>query len=143
MSARVRLGQGLGRYLVYGTGGLALIDETQSRIQGRSNSASASLPFGIVTRPYFTEKTKVTRTGWVLGGGTEIALSNTLSLRGDYTYSYFPDKAFGFTRASRNINRGYTSGGVVVPSAADDPIGRMASNALKLHALKVAVNYRF
>ncbi|MFT4089526.1 MAG: TonB-dependent receptor [Asticcacaulis sp.] len=143
LSARLRVGQAIGRYLVYGTGGIALIDEKQSRIQGRSNSASASSPFGIVTRPYFTETVKETRTGWVLGGGTEIALNNRLSLRGEYTYTHFGDKEFGFARASRNINRSYTAGGVVVPGGVDEAIGRKASNSLKLHAVRVAMNYNF
>ncbi|WAC58316.1 TonB-dependent receptor domain-containing protein [Brevundimonas sp. SL130] len=142
-SARLRLGQSFGRTLVYGSGGLALQNERQTRIQSRSSSASAALPFGLVTRPYFSEETEELRLGWVWGGGAEIAFSDHVSLKAEYLYSHFGDEDFQFDRASRNINRGYTSGGVTVPSGADDAIGRISTSELHLHTVRFGLNYRF
>lgn len=104
-SARAKLGRTFGRTLVYGTGGLALQHERQVRMQGRANSASASLPFGIVTRPYFTEEASELRIGWALGAGAEFAFSDRVSLKTEYLFSQFGDEDFGFERASRNVNR--------------------------------------
>lgn len=142
-SARARLGRAFGRTLVYGTGGVAFLHESQTRIQGRSNSASAASPFGIVTRPYFTEEADEMRIGWVIGAGAEVAFSDRVSLKTEYLYNRFGDEDFRFDRASRNINRGYTAGGVTVPSGADDPIGRISSSKLDLHSVRVGLNYRF
>ena len=142
-SIRARLGRTFGRTLVYGTGGVALLNERQTRIQGRSNSASAGSPFGIVTRPYFSEEAEELRIGLALGAGAEVAFSNRVSLKTEYVYSHFGDEDFRFDRASRNINRGYTSGGVTVPDASSDPIGRISSSSLDLHTVRVGLNVRF
>lgn len=125
-SARLRLGRAIGRYLVYGTGGLALLEENQTRLQNR-------LVSGIVMRPYFSEKAKEIRSGVVVGGGVEVAFSNKLSLRSEYLYSHYPEKDFKFDRASRDIGAG----------AVDEPIGRVASNKLEQHSLRLGLNYRF
>jgi hemoglobin/transferrin/lactoferrin receptor protein len=142
-SARLRLGRTFGRVLGFATGGLAVANERQSRIQSRSVSASAGSPFGFVTRPYFTEEAEELRLGWVLGAGTEVAFSERVSLKAEYLFNRFSDDDFRFDRASRNVNRGYTSGGVTVVGGADDAIGRISTNQLTLQTLRVGLNYRF
>ena len=142
-SVRARLGHTFGRTLVYGTGGVAFLQEQQTRIQGRSNSASADSPFGLVTRPYFSEEAKELRVGWVVGAGAEVAFSDRVSLKAEYLYNRFGDEDFQFDRASRNINRGYTSDNVTVPSGVDAAIGRISSSTLDLHTVRVGLNYRF
>lgn len=142
-SARMRLGKAAGRALFYGSGGIAVVEEQQTRTQFRSASANAAEPFGFVTRPYFSESAEKTRLGFMVGGGTELAFSNHLSLRGEYMFSHFPGADFRFDRASRNIDRGYTSQGIAVPGGADVPIGRSARNTLESHSLRLGINYRF
>ncbi len=142
-SARLRVGQAVGRALYYGTGGLGLIREEQTRTQFRSTSASAAYPFGFTTRPYFTEKDDKTRAGLVLGGGAELAFNDRVSLRGEYLYGYYPSTSFRFDRASQNVNRSYTSGGVTTPGGIDVAVGRDAKNRLETHSLRIGLNYSF
>nr|WP_279290525.1 TonB-dependent receptor [Rhizobium skierniewicense] len=123
-SGRVRLGQSFGRTLLYGTGGVGLVQEKQKRTQYRQ--------IGSETRPYFSETEEKIRPGMVLGGGLEFAFSDRLSLRTEYLFGYYPDKKFDFERASQNIQGG-----------ANVPIGREASNTLKTHSLRVGLNYHF
>lgn len=138
-TGRFRLGQALGRTLLYTTAGLGLVQEKQTRTQYRANTVSGSYPYGYVTYPYFSETEEKIRAGVVVGAGSEYAFSNRLSLRTEYLYGYYPEKKFSFDRASRNIDRssGSTTGGV------DTPIGREAGNTLQTHSLRMGLNYRF
>ncbi|MFT4090167.1 MAG: TonB-dependent receptor [Asticcacaulis sp.] len=178
-SARLRLGYAHDRYLVYGTGGIALINEKQTRTQYQANMASANYPQGTESLPWQVDKVEHTRSGWTLGGGTEVALSNRWSVKAEYSYSYFKDKRFGFSNARKGTGQDYSAQvqvGTELYSLADDPDyawicdmfpslcvayerplyetvdytgdsniidGRIAKNDLKLHTIRIGLNYRF
>jgi len=123
-SARLRLGYGYDRWLVYGTGGVALLNEKQTRTQYKANTGSVSYPEGWTTTPWLTQKAEHTRTGWTMGGGAEVALSKKWSLKAEYTYSYFKDKRFSFGDARKGTGVDYTQQvqvGTEIYNYANDP----------------------
>ncbi|MFT4090270.1 MAG: TonB-dependent receptor [Asticcacaulis sp.] len=168
---RGRLGYGFDRTLVYATGGLALVTETQSRTQYRS-LVVRTFDAGDATSPWFTETKKATRSGWTLGGGAEYALSNNWSFKGEYLYADFGDKRFVFPEARSGVIQPYAAYSVTVTlrdpvtnAVLRDPItnailrettnypaqagtsttvtGREARNDANLHSLRMALSYRF
>ncbi|VXC49699.1 Outer membrane immunogenic protein [Pseudomonas sp. 8AS] len=74
---RARLGLAEGRWLAYLTGGIAL-----SRLKVESNYADTS---GLGGSGHGSSEES--KTGWVVGAGGEYALSERLSLRGEYLYA--------------------------------------------------------
>jgi outer membrane immunogenic protein len=86
-TARVRAGYAVDRALVYGTGGLAWANFDTT-----------------VSNGVLTEKADRTRAGWVVGGGVEYAVTNNVSVKGEYLYENFGkmDKAFASVGATRN-----------------------------------------
>lgn len=73
-TARLRAGYAFDRFLVYGTGGLAIGDVKRS-----AGYWSAGVPL------YYGSKSD-TRVGWTLGAGVEYAITNNLSVKGEYLY---------------------------------------------------------
>ncbi|OCW58371.1 TonB-dependent receptor domain-containing protein [Hoeflea olei] len=128
---RGRLGYALGnRWMVYGTGGLALARESLAREQyWRKDSYSP------VTTIASVERTKKTRLGFTLGAGTEYAINDRWSLSTSYAYSHFGSADFEFQSARAGADT--TSG------AFDITNGRKASNTLDLHTVNIGLNYRF
>lgn len=84
-SVRGRLGYAFNRLLVYATGGLAYADVEMSATDADGPDISSS------------EWTA----GWTLGGGAEYALTDNVSVRGEYRYSDFGD-----TELSGNVYGG-------------------------------------
>lgn len=81
---RGRLGFTAGKFLVYGTGGVAYADiESNFQVGG-----GAGRPGGT-----FSE----TRQGYVVGGGLEYALSRNISLKAEYLYIELEDKEYRLT----------------------------------------------
>jgi hemoglobin/transferrin/lactoferrin receptor protein len=159
-SLRGRLGYAFDRFLVYGTGGLAFLDETQERTQyqatGIRTSATSPAPAGSSTIELFKESASSSRMGWTVGGGVEYALTSHWSLKGEYQYSQFGAESFLFpgARSGGTINwrpiEGYTNAprpaailGPTIPGSSNTVDGRNASNEVELHTGKVGINYRF
>ena len=71
-SLRGRLGYAIDRFLIYGTGGVA-IAELKNKYTN---------PFGPLI-----ENVSKTRTGWTLGGGVEYAFTNSITARVEYRYT--------------------------------------------------------
>jgi hemoglobin/transferrin/lactoferrin receptor protein len=162
---RGRVGYAFDRLLVYGTGGLAFLNERQSRDQYRSDSASASSPSGSTTSLSFTESVERRRTGWTLGVGAEYAITGNWSVKGEYAYAGFGEEDFNFPNARQGVTKPYSesvtvrctpwpacflSGGppfvtttTNYPGSSDTVNGRKASNAIDLHTIKIGLNYRF
>lgn len=155
---RGRLGYAFDRTLVYGTGGLAFLHETQTRSQYQSDVANTTVPYGRGTTEIFKEQAEATRRGWTLGSGFEYALNNNWALKGEYSYAHFGDEDFLFPKATAGVTRPYTVqttcrlfvGGVcrawnteTVPGSSQTTNGRKASSSLDLHAIKIGLNYRF
>jgi outer membrane immunogenic protein len=74
-TARLRAGYAIDRLLVYGTGGLAFGDV--------KNRANVFAPGGNLA--YWGSKSD-TRAGWTLGGGLEYAVTNNVTVKGEYLY---------------------------------------------------------
>jgi len=112
-TTRLRLGVISDRTLFYITGGLA------------AASVEAGLNTNIVGIPIFSEK----RTLWggTVGGGIEYALMNNWSVKAEYLFMAFQDKAFRFN---------------------DDPTvvalsAQRSSLNLTDHIVRVGINYKF
>lgn len=71
-SVRGRLGFAFDRALIYGTGGVAFANLKRS----------AGIPGGAQLLSY-----SETRAGWTLGAGLEYALTNNITMRGEYRYA--------------------------------------------------------
>lgn len=152
---RGRLGYAFDRMLVYGTGGLALLNEKQWRDQYRSNSNAG--PSQATTIFSFTEFAEKQRTGWTLGAGAEYAIDGNWSVKGEYAYAEFGEEDFVFPNAHQGVTNTYSVRTTcrppicvpprvittVFPGSWDTVNGRKASNAIDLHAMKIGVNYRF
>lgn len=140
---RGRAGYAFDRFLVYGTGGIAFLKETEQRNQLRSkNNPSASLPGGTEPEVIFGERSEAIRTGWALGAGGEYAFGSHWSLKGEYLYTRFGETTFGFPDARAGIApRGSTA--AFRPGSSNVINGRTASNEASLHAVKFGVNYHF
>lgn len=89
------------KLMVYGTGGLAIARESQSREQYRA----VEDPNGKITEIVQTDKDKATRLGWAAGGGVEYALNDRWSVMADYSYTRFGKTSFTFNSASAGITR--------------------------------------
>lgn len=152
---RGRVGYAFDRMLVYGTGGLALLNEKQWRDQYRSNSNASALQGTTVLA--FTEFAEKQRTGWTIGAGAEYAIDGNWSVKGEYAYTEFGEEDFDFPNAHQGVTNTYSVTTVcrpptcrpprlittVFPGSWDTVNGRKASNAIDLHAMKMGVNYRF
>ena len=88
MTARMRVGFAKDKFLFYGTGGVAL---------ARFNSwvDDPDIAIGISTAP------TATQAGFVLGGGIEYALTDTISLKADYMHMQFlPTRTEGYVNVT-------------------------------------------
>jgi hemoglobin/transferrin/lactoferrin receptor protein len=170
-SLRARLGYSAGRLLLFGTGGLAFLRESQTRTQhidsAPAGALNASRRFTANSTPFFSETDSKLRTGWTLGGGAEFALGNNWSVRGDYGYSRFGRSEFRFDDARAGVGQTFTVAGAylrdpVTNALLRDPVtgaflremttysgtsdvvtGRRARNSMEAHQLRIGVNYRF
>jgi outer membrane immunogenic protein len=87
-TVRGRLGYAMDNVLVYATGGLAITD-AEFRYENYSDSTHTVLDQPIV-------KDHKTLLGWTAGGGVELALGETVSVKAEYLYSDFGSLDFDF-----------------------------------------------
>lgn len=154
---RGRLGYSFGRVMVYGTGGLAFVQQSASRTQYRAVEANAD---PTSTEHYFTEADTSTTMGWTAGGGFELALLNNWSLKGEYSYAGFDDAKASFEKSRAGVRRSYygvigyepefpDTPDVLVPvygtvnGSSNSVNSHAASNSIGLHMFKLGLNYRF
>jgi outer membrane immunogenic protein len=81
-SVRGRLGYAAGKFLVYGTGGWAVADASFDRIFLPGSS------------PFTSGVSHDTRTGWVIGGGAEVALGGNWIGRFQYDHYDFGHETY-------------------------------------------------
>lgn len=150
-TVRGRAGYAFDRVLVYGTGGVAFLKETETRTQYQSDFTNQTTA-GRSTLEMFKESASATRTGWVAGGGFEYALTNHWSLKGEYQFASFDDEDFLFADARAGVTKTYTvrcsprpcsPTSTRYPGTSETINGRKASNELDLHTVKLGINYRF
>jgi len=86
-SIRARAGVAFDRVLIYGTGGYAYLNgKADTRDVGRQESHSASF------------------NGWTIGAGAEYALTDTVTVRGEYRYADFGSKTVVFNNYVEDIS---------------------------------------
>ncbi len=100
---RARAGYAVDRTLVYGTGGLAV-----------ANFSTTATNLG------GTERAQSTRAGYVIGAGVEHAVTNNVSVKGEYLY-----EGFG------SVNNAFVAPAVATRQSLSD------------HIVRVGVNYKF
>lgn len=168
---RARLGYATGPVLVFGSAGLALMQEVQTRTQYLDNAAAsyfnANRRFSQNSAPMFSEKDRRLATGWSVGGGVEWALGNNWSVRGDYGYARYGSGAFRFDDARAGVGRNFTVAGAVLRDPVTnailrDPVtgailremtsytgtsstvnGRRTRSNADAHSIRLGVNFRF
>lgn len=126
-TARIRFGYAFGSVLVYGAGGLAALNETETRTQYAPDRPSRT------TFIDFAERDSRVRIGWALGAGAEWAFANNWSVKAEYIYSHFTAEKFSFPNARRGVGNDNYS----------EVIGRFAHNRSDLQLLRFGLNYRF
>ena len=115
VTVRGRIGHTFDNVLLYGTAGLAIaefggfVDHYWSNGNPADHAAFSS-----------------TETGWTVGGGVEVALSQNQSLKGEYLYLRFDD-------VSGNMRSPIFGAGYEVD----------AENDVSLHTVRFGLNYRF
>ncbi len=116
---RARLGWTKNRWLTYVNGGIAA---SKIRVAGAYSDNFSGAAYG-----YNSEQE--TKLGWTLGVGSEYALSDNWTIRGEYSYTDYGD----VDTKSVVRNSGY-------PSLSN---GLKSSVELKTHLLSLGVSYRF
>lgn len=158
-SLRGRVGYSFGRSLIYATGGAAMLRETQTRTQYRSDQQASNVAV------FFTETSKVDRKGWSLGGGVERAISDHWSFRAEYLYADFGKDTLAFKQARAGVGRstesyefefdpvtgdfvfdenGWPVGKLVTKTGSSEIVnGREARSRTDMHTVRVGFSYRF
>ncbi|MER8576140.1 porin family protein [Mesorhizobium sp. M1338] len=86
-SVRARAGVSFDRMLIYGTGGYAYLHgKADTRDPGREESHSASF------------------NGWTVGAGAEYAITDKITVRGEYRYADFGSKTIVFNNYVEDIS---------------------------------------
>lgn len=86
-SARLRAGYALDRWLIYATGGYAYLHgKADRRDPGYEESHSASF------------------NGWTIGAGTEYALTDNITIRGEYRFADFGSKKVAISNYVEDIS---------------------------------------
>ncbi|MGU3576533.1 TonB-dependent receptor domain-containing protein [Brucellaceae bacterium C25G] len=159
-----KLGYSFSNILVYGTAGVAFLNEKRTRTQYQSFNANFSTgPEGRSTIASFSERDKKLRTGLLLGGGVEYALSENWSLRADYNYTRFGRETFKFNDAREGVSVD-VSGSIFCFDGSSSPDcnglpegvheitnegknknvnGRSTSSKVDFHTIKIGLNYQF
>jgi len=158
-SLRGRVGYSFGRSLVYATGGPALLRETQTRTQYRSDQGGSNVDV------FFSETSKVDRNGWTMGGGLERAVGERWSFRAEYLYAEFGRRDFTFNQARAGVGRdqtvyeflmdpvtgeflvdenGWPIGDFVTKTGSSEIVnGRKTRTKADMHILRIGLSYRF
>lgn len=139
---RGRAGYAFNRLLVFGTGGIAFLKETETRTQFITTSTRATSPVGSTTQVRFKESADAVRIGWALGAGGEYAFGSNWSLKAEYLYAHFGAAAFDFPNARAGVVIANTTA-AARPGSSTIINGREAINEASLHTVKLGLNYHF
>ncbi len=123
-TVRGRLGYAAGPVLFYATGGLAYGEIEQRRvISGRTVGAITGTTVNTFAG---SSQSSSVHTGWTLGGGAEMHLTNRLTVRAEYLYLDFGD-------VTESFNTLFTGGGVSGTHA--------ISSDFSTHTFRLGMNY--
>ncbi len=141
-TVRGRLGYGFNdRLMIYATGGVAFMRQNETRTQyvGAKTGTGLFDPVN-ATVASFAESASVLRTGYVIGGGAEYALSNSWSLKGEYLLARFADAELQFQNARAGV---MIANGYGYPVTTNTVTGRRLLSKVEIPMVKVGVNYKF
>jgi high affinity Mn2+ porin len=126
-TVRGRLGYAFDRWMIYGTGGLAL---SQARLTESPGAVSDE------------DNLRRLRSGWSLGGGAEIAIAPEWNARAEYTYDRFGGVSGAFASGTRfdpavdeHMVRFGLNRRLDLSDAATGKISRPTNNRLRLQVL--------
>lgn len=135
-TVRARAGWAGDKALVYLTGGLAIADTKHGLgCDGSITPAAIGRCHGDGSKNFYTEESK-TRFGYVVGGGVEVALTERLSLKGEYNYQDYGTKGVSLTDPITGANP-------TNPAITYAPITTDRKFDISNHMAKVGVNFRF
>lgn len=121
-TVRGRLGYAFGQFLVFGTGGLAYGEvKTSERFFNNRTPAGAGGALG------FSGSSSDTKFGYTVGGGVEYAVSDNISVKGEYLY----------------YDLGDTKSRVSSTPAAPAPGSYTAKYQNDGHIVRAGINYKF
>jgi hemoglobin/transferrin/lactoferrin receptor protein len=150
---RGRLGYSFGSLMVYGTGGVGLLQRSGMRTQYASNTLSSSTanpnPQPTSTTPYILESDSAVNLGWTAGAGFEWAMAKHWSIKGEYSFADFGEADMQFDQARSGVTRSYrtcsgcTPSRVTIPGSLDTINGRKSAGEADMHMVKFGINYRF
>lgn len=141
-TVRGRLGYGFNdRLMVFATGGVAFMRQNETRTQyiGAKTGTGLFDPVN-TTVASFAEGASALRTGYVIGGGAEYALSNAWSLKGEYLLARFDNAELQFQNARAGV---MIANGYGYPVTSNTVTGRRRLSKVDIPMVKVGVNYRF
>jgi len=103
-TVRGRVGYAMGKLLVYGTGGLAIADVTQTAFHAYTPTTTAAVATanpGATFGPYSNYGSQDnTLTGWTVGAGAEWALNRQVSIGAEYRHSDYGNSTYNFTSSA-------------------------------------------
>jgi outer membrane immunogenic protein len=105
-TVRGRVGYATGRLLLYGTGGLALADVSQSAVYGYAPSTTGAVGTanpGVAYGPYRNVSSQDNLlTGWTVGAGAEWALNKQVSIGAEYRHSDYGTSTYNLGSGAPN-----------------------------------------
>ncbi len=119
VTARPRLGVAANNWLFYGTGGLAV-----TRLKANWGYSDS------VTVASENAAASATKTGWVVGGGVEVALPGSWLIGGEYLYVRFNGGVSG-------------TGNIVRPGTPSDDVLNHTAGDLRSNIVRLRLNYKF
>lgn len=141
-TVRGRLGYAFNdRFMLYATGGVAFMRQNEERTQHvgfKTNGGNADPVDSSIAA--FTENASLTRTGYVVGGGGEFALSDSWSVNGEFLLARFGETAFSFPNAKAGVMIDNFYG---YPVTSNTVNGRKLVSKVDIPMIKVGVSYRF
>lgn len=121
---KMRTGFAFDNLLLYLTGGIAFANIEHT---GTNNTFGGAIPAGLVTM-----NSADTRWGWVVGAGTEYALTNRITWRSEATYTRFETKDFAL-----NLNAG-----LIAPGLPTIPLANLNAQD-EVWMIRSGINFKF
>jgi outer membrane immunogenic protein len=131
---RGRVGYALDRFLIYGTGGLAV------------GKISTDYVLGFNGGPQVLFSDDVTRTGWVVGGGVEAFVTRNWTVKGEYLYMDLGDISVfggGATTSNTIFIPDVPVQGFSTQVTTTNTLSGFLHSSFIDHILRLGVNYKF
>lgn len=139
VTARLRLGRAFGNTLVYATGGLALLDVTQTRSQYKGPAVTYVTESA--TSVESLQEREASHSGWTAGLGVEHALNQRWSVKAEYQYAELAREQYHFDDARTGVTADIASRNQIGTYGTIN--GRIANDKVRVNSFRLGLNYRF